>query len=48
MIRGVVTVFGILAIGLMVVGAIYVGTRFADWLVRRRELRRLMRAKKSE
>jgi len=45
MIRGVVTVFGIIAIGLMIVGALYIGTRFFDWAHRRIEMRRMLRAR---
>lgn len=46
MIRGVVTVFGTLMIGLMIIVAIYVGTRVTDWVLRRREMHRIMRAQK--
>ena len=43
MIRGVVTVFGALMIGLMIVVALYVGTRFLDWAHRRVQMRRMLR-----
>ena len=44
MIRGVVTNFGIIAIGVMLMVAIYLGSRFVDWFARRREVRRVTRA----
>jgi hypothetical protein len=40
-IRGVAVTFGVLAILLMVVGAVVVFMKAADWLHRRREVRRL-------
>ena len=45
MIRGVVTVFGVIAIGLMILGALYIGTRFFDWISRRIEIRRMLRGR---
>ena len=43
MIRGVVTVFGVLMMGLMIIVALYVGARFLDWVHRRSDMRRRLR-----
>ena len=41
MIRGAVVVFGIVGIVLVILLGIFFVLRFADWMMRRKELRRL-------